>query len=321
MFRREYAPCRNPARSRCPAGTRLPRTIRSGHAASDSPPSPRERARLRGWGDRSYRSAWCRADSIASCRRTTRDISAPLRARSGARPFARTEPQRGERRVIGDDRRGAPREHPRTVVLRELRVLRDLWNGLGVHPPLASHLRRREPRSSRGPRRRPSHEQRASRRARAGGKRTARRRDCLDLGEQLVGGLEALRRIFLEALQHHARKRAAEYPPRHRAAALGDVRAEHGLRRADERRMAGEHLVREHAKGVDVRAMVECPVAGRLLGRHVGRRAERGARLRERPRASPRSWTRGYARRLDRLRDAEVRDHGRAARRAARCPA
>ena len=59
---------------------------------------------------------------------------------------------------------------------------------------------------------------------------------------------------------------------------LGDVRGEHLLRRgADERRPAGEHLVRHHADGVDVGAMIDVRIGRGLLRRHVRRRADRDA--------------------------------------------
>ena len=59
-------------------------------------------------------------------------------------------------------------------------------------------------------------------------------------------------------------------------------------RRAGERRHAGEHLVREHAGGVDVRPLVHVGIARRLLGRHVRGRPQRDAERGERgPGARP----------------------------------
>ena len=48
---------------------------------------------------------------------------------------------------------------------------------------------------------------------------------------------------------------------------------------ADERRDAGEHLVRDHAQRVDIGAVVDVPRAVDLLGRHVVRRADHRAGL------------------------------------------
>ncbi len=64
-----------------------------------------------------------------------------------------------------------------------------------------------------------------------------------------------------------------------------------------ERHAAGEHLVGEHAQGVDVAAPVQLTLAHRLLGRHVGGRADGGA-----GRGEPRAG-------LHRAGDAEVGHH------------
>jgi hypothetical protein len=49
-----------------------------------------------------------------------------------------------------------------------------------------------------------------------------------------------------------------------------------------ERRMTGDHLVREHADGVDVCAVIDPRIARHLLRRHVRRSTERDAEARER---------------------------------------
>ena len=84
------------------------------------------------------------------------------------------------------------------------------------------------------------------------------------------------------------------------------MRRHHRLWRAGKRRTSRDHLVGEHAEGVDVGAVIEVRVAGGLLGRHVPRCAHRRAELRQRLRGADAGC-------VQRLRDAEVGDLGRAA--------
>ena len=58
------------------------------------------------------------------------------------------------------------------------------------------------------------------------------------------------------------------------------MRAEHLLRGPSEGRAAGQHLVTDHAKRIDVGAMIKIGLRRSLFGRHVGRRAQRGAEAR-----------------------------------------
>jgi hypothetical protein len=69
---------------------------------------------------------------------------------------------------------------------------------------------------------------------------------------------------------------------RERIGRLRRVGFEHDLRRTTcERGMTGDHLVRDDAKRIEISAMVERRVVGRLLGRNICRRAEAHAGLRD----------------------------------------
>ena len=84
-----------------------------------------------------------------------------------------------------------------------------------------------------------------------------------------------------------------------RRLAFGHHACDDGLhRRAGERRLAGERLVRHDAQRINVRSRVDCAFAHGLFGAHVLRRAEREACLRHA----------GAARALDGERDAEIGD-------------
>ena len=97
---------------------------------------------------------------------------------------------------------------------------------------------------------------------------------------QFAGGLPAIGGALGEAAHDHRfeRRRDAGATLRHRIRRFGHVRGEHLLRRGtDERRPAGEQLVRHRADGVDVAAMIDVRIGGGLLRRHVRRRADRDA--------------------------------------------
>ena len=70
--------------------------------------------------------------------------------------------------------------------------------------------------------------------------------------------------------------------PLHRLRRLGHVRRQDLLRcEPDERRSAGQQLIGQHAHRIDVHAVIEVRIGGRLLRRHVGRSTERHAGRRE----------------------------------------
>ncbi|CAA9302889.1 MAG: hypothetical protein AVDCRST_MAG40-471, partial [uncultured Gemmatimonadaceae bacterium] len=154
---------------------------------------------------------------------------------------------------------------------------------------------------------------RARRLARRGG-------HAVEPAQQLLAVAPPVRGTLLEAPHHELRERRGEARA-HAGERLGgarDVRRHHVPRGGSrERRDAGEHLVGEHARGVDARALVHVRVAGGLLGRHVRggseghpELGERGGRARGRGRrAAPVVGGGG-----ERLRDAEVRDEGVVAR-------
>jgi hypothetical protein len=67
-----------------------------------------------------------------------------------------------------------------------------------------------------------------------------------------------------------------------------------------ERRLAGEHLVRDNGERIDIRARIEVSLTRHLLGRHVAERSDSNSR-------SGQSLGGGfYSRRLDRSRNSEV---------------
>ena len=133
--------------------------------------------------------------------------------------------------------------------------------------------------------------------------------DLVQAVHQIHGGLRAIRRALFQAAhdERAERGRNGVAATRDRLRRFRHVRGQQPLRRAArERRLSGEQLVREHAKGVDVRAVIHGRIGTRLFGRHVRRCAECHAHRRG-------VAALAVARRRDGLGDPEVGDHGAAA--------
>ena len=119
--------------------------------------------------------------------------------------------------------------------------------------------------------------------------------------QQLVRRLPAVRGMLLEAPHDERAQRArhARAMGRHRLRDLRHLRGEGRLRRRrHDGRPATQHLVADHARGVDIGAMVHVRVRRGLLRRHVGGRAEGYSEGGE---------GRATRRRAHCLRDAEIR--------------
>ena len=119
------------------------------------------------------------------------------------------------------------------------------------------------------------------------------RHQVVQLVGEIVRVLPPAVGILLEAPHDDRRECRAHLRAqlRHRHRSLGDLRREDLLRRTTrERRLPGEHLVRDASEGVDVGAVVDRRVGRGLLRRHVGRRTQQPSltRARARRRAAPR---------------------------------
>ncbi len=107
--------------------------------------------------------------------------------------------------------------------------------------------------------------------------------ETLQLVHDLLRILPAIRWILGQAaLDHLGQGRRDVGPARgDRWRLLQRVRRDDRAGASGERRPAGEHLVAQHAKGVDVGPMVHIGIGGGLLRRHVGRRADGDPRGRQ----------------------------------------
>ena len=90
-------------------------------------------------------------------------------------------------------------------------------------------------------------------------------------------------RLGDDEIEHRGDRRVDR--ARRRRHQVEDLEHDRGHVLAGERRLAGEHLVEDHAEREDVRARLGA-LARDLLGRHVARRAEHDAGLRAAPRPS-----------------------------------
>ena len=129
----------------------------------------------------------------------------------------------------------------------------------------------------------------------------------LERVRHLPCGLPPLSRHALERARDDGIDRGRQIGAQHahgRRVGRENLRDDRLLRRRGEWRLACEHLVAHGAEREDVAARIECALAGRLLGTHVLRSADRKPRLRER--AGRCAATRRA--RIQRARDAEVRE-------------
>ena len=102
--------------------------------------------------------------------------------------------------------------------------------------------------------------------------------------KHFTGGLWTTVRIFLEALrdQPRDRRRYVRSPERHRRRLCAHVRRNQlMLGQIVKRRMAGEHLICDASKRIDVRAVIRGRITDRLLRCDIGRRPDSGTGLRE----------------------------------------
>jgi hypothetical protein len=103
---------------------------------------------------------------------------------------------------------------------------------------------------------------------------------------ELGGGCEPVGRLLRERAQHRVLDLVGDRAPHHgeRRDVVEHLAGDDRLgRRADERRLPGQHLVQHAAERVDVAPSVERPLAHGLLGAHVHRRPQRQPGLRQPP--------------------------------------